>query len=361
MTGSNVLIVECGWGRGTLCAARSLASAGNAVSIASQHRGHAARSRSSTAWFRVPEADDPTYVDRVCEIADRGRYDVVFAGDDENLLALSGGRDRLGSSIFPHPHDRAVRSALDKLPLYATARTCGLAVPETTSARPGRHDRGWIAKQRMYCAGRPHTYSRGSGVMAPDEGVIYQRVLNGHLLAVVTLTDPAGRHLYMGAQRAETLSPEPFGASARARLVPLDKDLVPGVVRLLECLEWWGLAELQFVVPPDGVPHLIDFNGRFFGSLALTCAAGVDLPAAWLAVALGEPPGLGTPSTDTRYQWLEGDLRRAWRSRGGRGEQVWGALRYAPGAAHSLWSPSDPAPAARQLGDIAWRTARRVL
>lgn len=361
MRGRNVLIVESGWGRGSLCATRGLVRAGHAVSVAGQQRGHAARSRFSRCWFRVPETDAGTFAERVAEIVERGRFQVVFAGDDENLLALSANRDLLGDAVFPHPADPAVHRALDKVALYETAEECGIAVPQTSRSRPPQGAQLWIAKQRMYGRGRSHTYSCGTEFADLDENLIYQRVVEGDLLAVVTLTNPGGRVLYMGAQRAETLSPEPFGASARARSVPLDPPLEESVTRLLARLDWWGLAELQFVVSADGVPHLIDFNGRFYGSMALTNAAGVDLPSAWLAAALGEPVLVGRARPGIRYQWLEGDLRRAWARKAGRRREIVGALRYAPGAAHSLWAPTDPLPAVRQVTDIALRNAKRAL
>lgn len=361
MTGRNILIVESGWGRGSLSATRSLVRAGHAVSVAGQHRGHAARSRFSRCWFQVPDADHASFAERVREIVERERFHVVFAGDDEHLLALSEHRDLLGSAVFPHPANSAVHRALDKLSLYEAAEECGIAVPGTSRTRPPHGEQLWIAKQRIYGRGRSHTYSCGTEFGDVDEDLIYQRVVEGRLLAVVTLTDPDGTHLYMGAQQAETLSPEPFGASARARRVPLDPQLTEAVTRLLACLGWWGLAELQFIVSDDGVPHLIDFNGRFYGSMALTTAAGVDLPTAWLAAALGQPVRISAPLDEVRYQWLEGDLRRAWGRKVGRRQEVLGALRYAPGAAHSIWSHSDPLPAVRQLADMALRNARRAL
>lgn len=361
MSGLNVLIVESGWGRGSLAATRSLARAGFRVSVAGQQSGHAARSRYSRRWFPVPESDHVSYASRVEEIVRRGKFQVVFAGDDENLLALSEHRHVLGDTVFPHPPHPVVRRALDKLTLYQAAVHCGIAVPETSTTRPSQGGHCWIAKQRIYGRGRAHTYGRGTAVADVGEDLIYQRVVEGPLLAVVTLTSRDGRPVYMAAQQAETLSPEPFGASGRARTVPLDAELEEWVMRLLACLHWWGLAELQFVVSAEGVPHLIDFNGRFYGSMALTTAAGVDLPNAWLAAAMGEPVSVGMPREGIRYQWLEGDLRRAWGRPAGRGREILETLRYAPGAAHSLWMPSDPLPAARQLADMAVRNVRRAL
>lgn len=56
----------------------------------------------------------------------------------------------------------------------------------------------------------------------------------------------------------------------RARLHrPLDPALVDRAEALLRRIRWDGLVELQFLTGSDGIPHLIDLNGRFYGSLAL--------------------------------------------------------------------------------------------
>ena len=48
-----------------------------------------------------------------------------------------------------------------------------------------------------------------------------------------------------------------------------------------------GLAQLQFVQAPGGAPALIDVNPRFYGSLPLALACGVNLPDAWHALVSG--------------------------------------------------------------------------
>jgi len=41
--------------------------------------------------------------------------------------------------------------------------------------------------------------------------------------------------------------------------------------------------------PADGIPRLMEINGRFWGSLPLAIAAGVDFPYLYYAVATGRP------------------------------------------------------------------------
>ncbi|MDD9204840.1 hypothetical protein PU560_00005, partial [Georgenia sp. 10Sc9-8] len=68
-----------------------------------------------------------------------------------------------------------------------------------------------------------------------------------------------------------------------------------------------GLVELQFLTGADGVPHLIDLNGRFFGSMALSNAARPGLTDDWGRLALGEPVGrLPDARPGVRYVWAAG-------------------------------------------------------
>jgi hypothetical protein len=59
----------------------------------------------------------------------------------------------------------------------------------------------------------------------------------------------------------------------------------------------------------DGVPRLMEINGRFWGSLQLAIDAGVDFPALLLDVAKGTAPA-HPPSyqTGVRSRWLAGDF-----------------------------------------------------
>ena len=129
--------------------------------------------------------------------------------------------------------------------------------------------------------------------------------------------------------------------------MPVDPDLAAACERMLHDLDWWGLANLQFLAPSDGgAPRLIDFNGRFYGSLAMARAAGCDLPVLWARAALDPSTSPGEPVTGTpgvRYQSLEEDLRRAVvERRGGLSRDVTDTLRTARGAVHSTWSAGTP-------------------
>jgi hypothetical protein len=335
------------------------------VWIASTVRGHACRSRFARGWLQLPEVKDEALQDRVEQLVCEGGFHAVFAGDDEHLLALSAFRSRFAGSLFPYPPHDVIVSALDKSKLHDAAKAAGLLVPEvrTTPPDPQRDGRLWISKQRIYAPDLVHRHVDWSHHSDGEDGdVLYQRVVSGQLIAVVSLTGPDGQVQYIGGQQADALFPEPFGVSARAHMIPLPRSLASAVQRLISQLGWWGLAEVQFIVNDDGDAHLIDMNGRFFGSLALTAAAGINLPHAWLTLATGQPVALKPARPFARYQWLEGDLRRVFSPQSGHTtRELWRSLSYAPGAAHSIWSMTDPLPGVRHLIELGSRVGKKAV
>lgn len=134
--------------------------------------------------------------------------------------------------------------------------------------------------------------------------------------------------------------------SASAVTVAVDTDLAARAEKLLVGLGWAGLVELQFLTGADGVPHLIDLNGRFYGSMALADVARPGLADAWARQALGLPvPDLADARPGVRFAWAAGDLRRATvERRGGLVRDVARTVAWAATSRKSVWSVADPGP-----------------
>jgi predicted ATP-grasp superfamily ATP-dependent carboligase len=364
------LIVEDGFQRGSLAAARALGQAGWRVGIGSPREGFASISRATSAWHRVPSPEDGQegFVDAVRKAVEAEGYEVVFGAGDGEVLALSAGRRELGA-IFPYgPHEDVVR-AFDKVELSAAAARAGLSVP--AAATP--EDAPVVVKPRRTTVHDPEggpLRLRAQVAQTPDEAraqveylesvgaePLVQEYVEGDLLAYVAVTDRESRVVSSVQQRTEEIWPRQSGGSIRARTEPIDDELAEKVGALLAELRWLGIAQTQFQVTPGRDPVLIDFNGRFYGSMALVLAAGPNLPAIWAALATGRPvPEVEAARDGVRYHWLESDLRRVVNERRG----LVGSIGYAIGSRHGLWDAQDPAPAARHVKRLAGRALRRA-
>jgi predicted ATP-grasp superfamily ATP-dependent carboligase len=315
-------------------------------------------------------------------------YAAVLPSSDAETFALSALRDRLPIAL-PYPSHDAVRRAFDKLELTRAAASAGIATPWTapaTEAALGAVDGPVVVKVRFHwtpgsvgmpgrwrtylCRDREEARRRVAEMRAAGGDPLLQQVVRGPLLHCHVLLDRGGRLVTAVQQRSEPATETPLtwppGAGVRVRsvTVPLDQELAGRITAMLGSLGWFGFVGLMFIVGADGVPRLVDFNGRIPMSFQQSIAACPTLPDLWARVAAGQPIGAVPPvRTGVRYHWLWGDLRRAvHEGRGGRVADVLGCLSYARGATHGIWSAKDPWPAIRSwqrnLGQLSRRLPR---
>ena len=364
--------MEQGDSRGAVAAVRALAATGWRVGVgAPGAAGLAASSRRCSVRHDVPAAhrDMNGFIAAVAEAVERVGYEVVFGAGEAEVVALSARRDEIGA-VVPYAADEVVQRALDKADLEAAAVRAGIALPPTLALAEVRDPSApVVVKARRHAAperrgappridtnvvfGAAAAHRRVAQIQADGAEPIVQPFLAGDLVAYSAVADRDSQVAADSMQVAARIWPRHAGASCRARTVPVDGDIAAGAQRLFASLGWFGLAELQFIVPADDTPRLIDFNGRFYGSLALAVAAGANLPAVWAALATHRPVARVRARPGVRYQWLEADLRFALSGPADRRLRgVGNALAFALTAQHSLLDVRDPAPGATRLRHI---------
>lgn len=364
------LVISTERSRGTLSAARSLQQSGWLVGVGTPTaRGMLSSSRASSAAHVVPKprGDGADFIAAVNRAIAAGGYDVVFGGADDWMAALSAFRHQIDAPVA-HPEFSMVSAALDKLRLTQLARSVGLSAPDTEVATdesrrswrgpvvvkcrshwsPGRMEDHRI-EAKLY-ADIEEAWPRIEFIRAVGEEAVLQEPVAGDLGALIGVFD-GGRLTARVQQVTSRLWPTPSGVSTRARTVPVDDELVGRCERLLSKLGWKGLVELQFLTGKDGVAQLIDLNGRFFGSMALTNAARPGVADLWGRLVLGEPVAdLPDAPPGYRYSWAEGDIRRATvERRGSLVADLMETILWARGATNSVGDLRDPGPALRLL------------
>lgn len=360
-------MVTLGRARGALAASRALHAAGWTVGVGTPDGGGmvgASRSCSHVHQVPRPRADGRDFLRGVVAAVADGGYDVVFGGGDDWMAALSHFRDEIPAAVA-HPTPDVVARALDKGELGERARAVGLASPRTVDGtdealaawsgpvvvkcrshwRPGQRQ---LLRVETKYFGSPHdgaAQERLRHIRSAGLEAVLQEPVDGNLGALIGLVHD-GRLTGRVQQAARSLWPTPSGVSASAETVAVDEDLAGRCERLLTDLGWSGLVELQFLTGSDGVPHLIDLNGRFYGSMGLADAARPGLADAWGRQVLGEQvPELDDAPSGVRFSWGAGDLRRATvERRGGLAKDVARTLAWAATARTSVWSLRDPGP-----------------
>jgi len=79
---------------------------------------------------------------------------------------------------------------------------------------------------------------------------------------------------------------------------------------MLEALQWHGIAEVEFRLDSrDGVPKLMEINPRFWGSLCVAMAAGVDFPYLLYRIAVdGDVNSVSSYRVGVKGRYLEQDI-----------------------------------------------------
>lgn len=134
--------------------------------------------------------------------------------------------------------------------------------------------------------------------------------------------------------------------------IPLDPALAGPGVRLLEALDWQGVAMVECKRDAaTGRQVIMEVNGRFWGSLQLAIDAGVDFPSLLVRCAMGEAVApCPAYRVGIRSRWFWGDVDHLYlRLRDGaarsRVSAVLDFLRVRPGRDRSeVWRWRDPAP-----------------
>lgn len=342
---------------GAAAGLRGLAAAGRRSVVLGTHRLDAAllsRHAAARALGPDPSTDPAGFAARVGDLAQAHGGLVVYPSREETIDALLG--HRLAPEVqLPFPATDAVALLRDKRRLAELGAAAGLRAPATVAEGPAgelltaEHPTPLLVKPTRRGIGVPEvTVARTPGELrarllafAPDEPVLLQEAVSGDLLCVAVVVDREGRLVERFQQAVARVWPRGAGAAATAVSVAPDEELCRASARMVGAAGYWGMAQVDFMDADDG-PLVIDVNPRFYISLGLANACGVNLPGAWHAVVRGEPAGPPSPyRTGVGYRRLESDVSAAVR-----GEPGLLLDRPARPVVGSVWSRTDPLPAA---------------
>jgi predicted ATP-grasp superfamily ATP-dependent carboligase len=298
-----------------------------------------------------PVADRDGFAAAVVREAERHGPVVVYPGQEASIDAVVEAASRTKAALLPYPGADELRVLRDKSTLPALADDAGLAVPRTLAeAMPGevvghRLSMPCVVKRTRLgaqaCARVVNSDDELRTVLAgvpADERVLIQERVRGPLVGLALVIDRGGTVVARLQQVALRTWPIEAGGSSLAASTAPDDCLVEAAARLLRSAGYWGLAQLQFIETASG-HALIDVNPRFYGSMPLALACGVNLAAAWHAVAVDAPLAAAAPTypAGVSYRSLRHEFAAA--ARGSPAVLLRRAPRPTSGA---LWARDDP-------------------
>jgi predicted ATP-grasp superfamily ATP-dependent carboligase len=393
----SVLVMDAA-GNHALAVVRSLGRRGLRVAAAdSTWLGKAAFSRycAERAVYPPPSRGIPEFLAGLLRLLERLRPALLMPMTERTIMALLTGRAAVESVVrlAPLPPDGALRVAFDKRETLSLARSLGIAAPWTVSPRnvdelaalrgslsypvvikPHRSEfvtqDGRIVPggPAAYCFDAEHLEARYLAVHRRAPLPLIQEFIPGPGYGISAICERGEIRSLFAHRRLRTLKPTGSGSSLRES-VPAPPDMVETARALLGNLRWHGVAMVEFKLDTrDGRPKLMEINGRFWNSLPLAIAAGVDFPFLLYRLATeGTIPERFGYRTGVRCRWLVGDAQHlAGVLRGkpagwtdafpARGRTLMDFMRFFGRDLHydDLWL-SDPLPFAADVADLAFR------
>ena len=260
----------------------------------------------------VPRGDDPELVDRLLRACLEHGVDVLWPTVDSELLPVAEAADRfaaVGVRVLAAPVP-ALKVCLDKWRLVERCR--GVVRVPATSVVTAPADLGgvptpYVLKPRSGSGGRGVRVVRGpeDTVAVPRDGsYLRQEYLPGDEYSVDVLCRPDGTVAAAVPRRRNKVD---SGIAVAGRTVR-DAELEAFGAAVATAVGIVGIANVQVRRDQRGRPALLEVNPRLPGTMPLTVAAGVDMPAWALHSALG-----GTVPAE--LPWREVAVVRHWAER----------------------------------------------
>jgi predicted ATP-grasp superfamily ATP-dependent carboligase len=329
-------LVTDGNQRAALAVTRSLGRRGISVFVGEEEPESLAGSSrhcQRRVLYPSPYRDREGFRSFLADFVAREGVDIVVPVTDVTTAAVSLDQERLRHhTALAVPPFEAFEAVTDKASALEAAARIGIPIPAThvvdgvaglagiagriqfpAVVKPARSrirsGRGWATTRVHYAASEVDLYRlyEHTDYLASHRSLIQERIV-GPGVGLFVLFD-RGRLLTAFAHRRLREKPPSGGVSVLCESVPAPAELREDASRLLGPLGWHGVAMLEYKLDAAGVRHLIEVNGRFWGSLQLAVDAGVDFPYLSCQLALGRRPEVpASYRVGLRNRWLLGDL-----------------------------------------------------
>jgi predicted ATP-grasp superfamily ATP-dependent carboligase len=335
----SILVTDAG-GNHALAVVRSLGGRGLDVIAAgcgAIDQAGFSRYCSGRVRYPSPRRDLGAFQEGLLRLLDERRPRLLLPMTECTLMALAPLRDEIEASVglAPLPATASLAVAFDKRATLDLADRLGVRAPRTVIVhdldelddlrdqvtypaviKPRRSE--FVTSDGRVLEGGPVEYCAGPGrlrelyasVHARAPYPLIQEFIPGEGYGVSMLYDHGRLRALFAHRRLRMIRPTGSGSSLRESIAPPD-DMVAPARRLLETLEWHGVAMVEFKRDErDGAAVLMEINGRFWNSLPLAVASGVDFPFLIYRLATeGDCPERLDYRVGVRGRWLAGDLQ----------------------------------------------------
>ncbi len=260
----------------------------------------ALRSRYIVARHDLPRPDlAGAWKPALLDLLRREHFDLVIPTNEQSMRPLQLHRDELSAagSIYLL-EDRAFEVLFDKCKSVELARSVGMFVPrgelaaDLASCRRLAFEFGWpvvlkplssftdddlVHRRGVVKAYNEDELDGGARRLLSKGPVLVQECFVGKGVGIELLACEG--EVLVEFQHERVHLPPRGGASTYRKSVPLSPDLLEASRRLVAALNYTGVLMVEFLVNSEIHQwRFVETNARFWGSLPLAVAAGVDFP-----------------------------------------------------------------------------------
>jgi predicted ATP-grasp superfamily ATP-dependent carboligase len=321
-----VLVTDGHW-RKTLALVRSLGRKGVHVTVGERtflNTSFFSKYCSRRLVYPSPRRYPDQFIEFIIKEIKKNQYECLFPMEEETLLLLAKHQSEISKYTYLLiPNLQKIEFVRDKGNLIQFAETHGIPTPKTLYEPPtptlppwaGGECEGYVIKPRISSGSFGIAYVKKREDLVP----FYQRIHTRYPFPLIQEWIPDGGGTFgFSALFDEASNVKAAFVHKKLRMYPVEggpSTLREGVehpqvmelgLSLLRSLNWVGVAMAEFKVDPrDGIPKLMEVNPRFWGSLHLAIASGVDFP--YLILKMAREEGFAPVlqySVGKRCRWL---------------------------------------------------------
>jgi predicted ATP-grasp superfamily ATP-dependent carboligase len=356
---------------------RSLGRKGiRVIAITSDEEGIGHYSRYCYKSIKIAKSKDGTIVEKVLDLARRDGVSHLIPTSEDWIVIFNEYRSLLESQVqLLFPKQDIFELALYKDKTLQLAQELGIPIPRTEyinnledirkcadmrfpvilkprqrDIRLGQHGR--LNFKIEYVYSYEELVQKMDAFCSIGECPLVQEYCEGRGVGVEMLMRK-GNPLALFQHRRIREYPPRGGVSVFCESVPLNPTLVDYSIKLLQAMQWDGVAMVEFRYD-DKTGHavLMEVNGRFWGSLPLAIHAGMDFPYLLYKSSFTElkdelggsyKVGIRCRAATGDAKWLLAMLREGLQPRVKTLHEY--LVAFKPGVKYYAWALDDPIPA----------------
>lgn len=261
--------------------------------------------------YTSPKRNLEGFLEDVNRYAKEFKADCVFPTSEAAIMACRQFRNRLRAAPII-PTDTQIDLLFSKAKTMRLAESVGLVVPKSIHVAPGAplpkevfeldfpvvvksetsellaNSKAVTSGKTAYLFNREDLLRECEARLSAGNGILIQQFIDGFGMGVSGLFSEGNPVAVLGHRRIRESDPL-GGPSAVAETVAVDRALLESAAAMMRDLRFTGPAMIEFKVDrTTGTPFFMEVNCRFWGTILLAPAAGLDLPYLYWKLLRGE-------------------------------------------------------------------------